>query len=101
MKRILSVVLGTAFAAILHGQTAEELVQKNLLAHGGVDKIKAIHSYRMKGHLQAGSFMAQVGTDSLAPNLIRQTLTVQGMTEIDAYDGSVGWKISPFEGRKD
>src|SRR5215471_6302602 len=55
----------------------------------------------MTGRLQSGSFQAQVGQDTMAPDLMRQTFTVQGMTEIDAYDGSVGWKISPFEGRKD
>jgi hypothetical protein len=101
MNRIVSLVLSTAFAATLDGQTAEELVQKNLLAHGGVEKIKAIKTFRMKGRLQSGSFMAQLGKDSMAPDMIRQTFTVQGMTEIDAYDGATGWKISPFEGRKD
>jgi len=101
MSRILSVILGTALAAILYGQTADELVQKNLLAHGGVEKLKSIKNYRMKGHMQAGSFMAKVGQDSMAPNMIRQTFTLQGMTEIDAYDGTVARKISPFEGRKD
>jgi len=88
-------------AALLHGQTAEELVDKNIRARGGIDKIKSIKSYRMTGRFQSGSFSAQVGRDALAPDMIRETFTVQGMTEIDAYDGSVGWKISPFEGRKD
>jgi hypothetical protein len=55
----------------------------------------------MTGRLQSGSFTAQVGRDAMAPDLRRDTFTVQGMTEIDAYDGAVGWKISPFEGRKD
>jgi hypothetical protein len=27
--------------------------------------------------------------------------TIQGMTQIQAYDGSVGWQISPFQGRRD
>lgn len=88
-------------AALLHGQTAEDLVEKNIRARGGIDKIKSIKSYRMTGRFQSGGFSAQVGRDSLAPDMIRETFTVQGMTEIDAYDGSVGWKISPFEGRKD
>jgi hypothetical protein len=86
---------------LLHGQTADELVRKNLLAHGGVDKIKSIKTLRMTGRLQSGSFTAQVGRDAMAPDLRRDTFTVQGMTEIDAYDGATGWKISPFEGRKD
>ena len=98
---ILRLTLAVAFALTLHAQTADELVRKNILAHGGIEKIKAIKSIRMTGRFQSGSFIAQVGRDSLAPNLIRSTFTLQGMTEIDAYDGATGWRISPFEGRKD
>ena len=101
MIRTSPLILYLAAAALLHGQTAEELVDKNIRARGGIDQIKSIKSYRMTGRFQSGSFSAQVGRDALAPDMIRETFTVQGMTEIDAYDGSVGWKISPFEGRKD
>ena len=101
MNRTLSLLLGLSCAVLLHGQTAEELVRKNLLAHGGIDQIKSVKTLRLIGRLQSGSFTAQVGSDAMAPDLRRETFTVQGMTEIDAYDGSTGWKISPFEGRKD
>jgi hypothetical protein len=100
MRRILF-LFGVSACAILSAQTAEELVAKNILAHGGVEKIRSIKTLRMTGRLQSGSFQAQVGQDTMAPDLMRQTFTVQGMTEIEAYDGSVGWKISPFEGRKE
>src|SRR6476659_10332979 len=35
------------------------------------------------------------------PNIVREEATLQGMTQIVAYDGTEGWKISPFGGRKD
>jgi len=37
----------------------------------------------------------------MRPNLVRETLTLQGMTIVQAYDGSTGWQIQPFGGRKD
>jgi hypothetical protein len=77
-------------------QTAEELVAKNLQAKGGVDKIKAIKSVRM-----IGSFKATVGTENKRPDMVRETFSVQGMTQVQAYDGSTGWQISPFGGRRD
>ena len=90
------------FCAVFAGaQTADELVAKNLAAKGGIEKIKAIKSFRMKAQLQEGGFKAQVGEDAAAPNKLRQTVTIQGMSQIEAYDGSTGWQISPFEGRKD
>ncbi len=102
MWRLLALAVALAgCSATTWSQTAEELVEKNTQAKGGMEKIKAIKSLRMTGRLQAGGFRAQVGKESKAPNLWRQTFTIQGMTGIDAYDGSTGWKISPFEGRKD
>ena len=102
MYRILrwTVVIAIA-AAMLQAQTAEELVRKNIQARGGIDKIKSIHSMRFSGRLQQGSFAAQTGRDAAAPDMVRETFTIQGMTAIQAYDGKTAWQISPFEGRRD
>jgi hypothetical protein len=91
-------VLCLATAAI--AQTADELVAKNLQARGGVDKIKAVNTVKMSGKAYVG-ISAGVAQTQKRANMIRQDFTIQGMTEIQAYDGSVGWQISPFEGRKD
>lgn len=88
-------------SANLFGQTSEELVAKNLQAKGGLDKIKAINSIRMTGSFDAGGFKATVGQESKRPGMVRETFSVQGMTQVQAYDGSSGWQISPFGGRKD
>src|SRR5579859_6460081 len=85
----------------LRGQTAEELVAKNLQAKGGIEKMKAIKSIRMTGQFESGGFKAAVGQESKRPEMLRETFTVQGMTQVQAYDGSSGWQISPFGGRKD
>jgi len=86
---------------IASAQTAEELVAKNTQAKGGIEKIKAIKTLRSVGNYQQGSFLAQVGQDAKEPDFVRETFTLQGMTQIQAYDGSTGWQISPFQGRKD
>jgi outer membrane lipoprotein-sorting protein len=81
--------------------TAEELVAKNIEAKGGLAKIKAIKTVRMSGRLQQGEFTALVAQEAKAPNQLRLMFTIQNMTQIQSYDGSVGWQISPFSGRKD
>jgi outer membrane lipoprotein-sorting protein len=93
--------LALAFPAFLFAQTAEELVARNVQARGGIEKIKAIKTLRITGRFQSGGFTAQVEQIAKAPNLLRQAFTVQGMSQITAVDGSTGWKVSPFEGRKD
>ena len=95
------VVAGVAFAALLSAQTAEELVSKNLQARGGIEKLKALHSLRMTGKMQQGSFSIQIGLDTMAPDLLRQNITIMGMTGMMAYDGATGWRMMPFGGRKD
>jgi hypothetical protein len=83
-------------------QTAEELVDKNIQAKGGMEKIKAIHSVHMTGKLTGGGgFTATVTQDGMRPNLVRETFSLQGMTGVQAYDGTVGWQIQPFGGHKD
>lgn len=83
-------------------QTAEELVSKNIQAKGGLDKIKAITSTRMTGKFDGGGgFTAKQTQDNRRSNLVYETFSLQGMTAITAYDGTSGWQIQPFGGKKD
>ncbi|HVH86317.1 MAG TPA: hypothetical protein VM912_06305 [Terriglobales bacterium] len=102
MRTALYVVFAVIFGvAASSAQTAEELVQKNLQAKGGIDKIKAVKSLKFTGKYQQGSFTAQVAEEAKAPDDLREMFTIQGMTQIQAYDGETGWQISPFQGRRD
>jgi hypothetical protein len=101
MRRIVVMLAVLACSATARGQTAEELVAKNTEAKGGIDKIKAIKTLRLTGRVQQDDFTAQIGQEAKALNLLRQTFTIQGMTAVQAYDGTVGWQIQPFGGRKD
>ena len=102
MRQAALILAVAAVAAFGHAQTAEELVNKNIEAKGGIDKIHAIKSIRMTGKLTAGGgFTAAIGQENLRPNLVRETFSLQGMTAVTAYDGTTGWQIQPFEGHKD
>lgn len=102
MRKLLSLVLGIASTAIIvQAQTAEELIAKNLEAKGGMQAIKAITSLKMTGKFQQGTFTATTEQDQKVPDDLRQTITIQGMTAVQAYDGKTGWQIQPFGGRKD
>jgi hypothetical protein len=88
--------------ARLHSQTADELIAKNIDARGGIEKMKAIKTLRATGKFEGGGgFTASVGQENQRPNLIRETFSLQGMTAVQAYDGSNGWQIQPFGGKKD
>jgi hypothetical protein len=88
-------------APLLSAQTVDEIIAKNLQARGGLTKIKAVQSMRATGKLTSGSFQAKFIQMNLRPNRVREEVVIQGMSQIDAYDGKIGWRVSPFEGRKD
>jgi hypothetical protein len=91
------------FAAGANAITAEELAQKNLEAKGGAAALQAVQSVRRSGKLVAysGQFILDIVETRQRPDSIRDDVSMQGLTQVQAYDGREGWKIDPFGGRKD
>jgi len=93
-----------AASSAASAMTAEELVAKNLEAKGGVDAIKAIDSLHAVGKMSfTGDFSVDLTLDQVISRKgkVRQEAALQGMTSVQAYDGTEGWQIQPFGGRKD
>jgi hypothetical protein len=103
MRHAVIVLLAVCcFGAVSHSQTADELIAKNIQARGGMEKMKAIKTMRVTAKFDGGGgFTASVGQENQRPNLLRETFKLQGMTAVQAYDGSAGWQIQPFGGKKD
>jgi len=89
-------------SGVSHSQTADELIAKNIEARGGLERIKAIKTIRFTGKIKGfGGRVMAMGAEKARPDLVRITATVQGMTAIQAYDGTTGWQVEPFGGKKD
>lgn len=85
------------------GYSAEELAAKNIEAKGGIEKLHAIRSVRLSGKLVLNGGMLQLDYMTLIkrPQSVRYEAQLQGMTQVQAFDGSQAWQINPFQGRKD
>jgi hypothetical protein len=82
--------------------TADEIIARYIKTAGGLDKIQAIRTLRRVGKFSTDDgFEAVVVQENSRPNFVREEFSVQGMTGINAYDGANGWKIDPFQGKKD
>ena len=83
--------------------TVDDLVAKNIEAKGGAAALKAIQTIRFEGRLVANQGQIELTYTEIKkrPGKVRTDAVLQGMTLVQAYNGSNGWKIFPIYGRKD
>jgi hypothetical protein len=83
--------------------TVDELVAKNIEAKGGATALHDLQSLRLNGKLLVQEGQIELGYLQIKkrPDEVRSEASLQGMTQIQAYDGKEGWRVSPFFGRKD
>jgi hypothetical protein len=103
MRRFLLGIIGLAlFAMPVSAQTAEEIVANYIKTVGGMDKIQAVKTLRRMGkYSEGGGFEAAILEENTRQGRVRQEFSIQGLTGIVAYDGKTGWKIQPWQGKKD
>jgi outer membrane lipoprotein-sorting protein len=88
-------------AGVVSAQTVDEIIAKNIEAKGGLAKIRAIQSIRITGNAEFGAMQAGFVLTQKRGNKMRNEISIQGMTMVQAYDGQNGWQIVPFTGKKD
>ena len=103
MHRVAAVLLLIVAAPTALAYTAAELAAKNVDAKGGIDKLNAIQSLRLSGRMLVNGGTIELGYSTLvkSPHFIRYEAQLQGLTQVQAYDGAQAWQINPFQGRKD
>ena len=101
-KALLIIGLFLSLAASASAQTVDEIISRYLKTVGGLDKIRAVKTLRRTGKfIGGGGFEALVVQENKRGNFVREEFSVLGMTAINAYDGNTGWKIEPWNGKKD
>jgi hypothetical protein len=97
----MALVLG-GVATAANAQTVDQIVNNYLKHIGGVDTIKSVKTLRRTGKfIGGGGFEAPVVQENKRSTAVREEFSLMGMTAITAYDGNTGWKIIPWNGKKD
>ena len=98
-----ALIAAKGFAQDKNQPTVDELVSKNIEAKGGADALHSLQSLRLSGKLLVNEGQIELAylQTKERPGELRTEATLQGMTQVEAYDGKEGWRISPFQGRKD
>ncbi|HEV1995690.1 MAG TPA: hypothetical protein VGR03_15265, partial [Candidatus Acidoferrum sp.] len=96
--RILCITLLLFLPLAAAAQTADEIVKKALDARGGVEKIKAVQSERVSGHVSfSGGMEGTFVVELKRPLKMHAEISIEGQKIIRVYDGkSSGWTVNPF-----
>lgn len=82
--------------------TVDEILAKNAEAKGGLAALSELQSVRFTGKMALGGGMeAPFVMTKKRAEMMRLEFTIQGMTGVQAYDGSKAWMVMPFMGKKD
>jgi outer membrane lipoprotein-sorting protein len=81
--------------------TSQSIVEKNIEARGGMDKIRSVQTLRMTGTMLVGDEKLPTTIEWKRPNKTRWEFEADGQTAIQVYDGKMGWTLMPFEGNLD
>jgi outer membrane lipoprotein-sorting protein len=103
MRKTLSLAAALLFAMSVFAAdlTVDEILAKNIEAKGGADKLRALQSVKLTGKLKMGPMEAPFVMLRSRPEKMKMEFTIQGMTGIQAYDGTSGWSVMPFMGKKE
>jgi hypothetical protein len=104
MRLVTLVVVGLCLPAQgALADSATDLLAKNLAARGGPGKLAAISSIQFNGKLIVpGDYeLTYRETRRRARGAALYQSSIQGLTLVQGFDGRVGWRINPFEGRRD
>jgi outer membrane lipoprotein-sorting protein len=83
-------------------ETADQIVARYVQSSGGIDKIRAVETLRRSGRsIRGGGIENPFVQVSKRPFQVREETTRAGQTGVVAFDGASGWKISPWQGKKD
>ena len=93
----------SALAQETKQMTADQLVAKNVEAKGGAEALHALQAVKVTGKMLVNGGQLELGyaQTKKRPGAVRSEVSLQGMTAVQAFNGREGWKISPFQGRKD
>ena len=98
-----ALTVSAVFALDQSPPTVDQLVAKNIEAKGGAAALHDLQTLRLTGKMlvQEGQIQLTFLQIKKRPDEARTEASLQGMTQIEAYDGKDGWRVSPFFGRRD
>ncbi|RXM51185.1 MULTISPECIES: histidine kinase [unclassified Chryseobacterium] len=96
MKKIIYLVLFTVTSSLCYGQTAKEIIDKNIELSGGLTNWKLLNSVLLQGKVVLGiKDEYPIKIYQQRPNLTKTIIVIEGKeTAIEGFDGNKGYAMN-------
>ncbi|MBD2702414.1 DUF4292 domain-containing protein [Spirosoma sp. BT702] len=97
-KQLITFVALVALPVLTFAQTADEIIEKNIAATGGADKIAAVKTFQFDQSISIMGMDMTGKSTVVVDKSIRNDVTVMGQQMTTVVDGDKGWTINPMQG---
>lgn len=97
---LLAGLLLFANSGIVKAQTVDEIIEQNIKALGGLEKINSIKNVAIEMNVETMGMQVKVNSWRERPNRHRTETDLQGKKSIQFFNGTEGWALNPFTGRE-
>lgn len=97
-KQLIALVALVAIPALTFAQTADEIIDKNIAALGGADKIAAVKTVQYDQSMNIMGMDMTGKTTIVVGKSLRNDISVMGQQITQVVDGDKGWAINPMQG---
>ncbi len=101
---VLALTTATAAVAAPANLSAEQIIDKNIAARGGLAAWRGVKTLTVEGQLDAGgttNHQLPYVLKQKRPHKSRLEIVFKDQTSVQVYDGTQGWKLRPFLNRND
>ncbi|HEY3129352.1 MAG TPA: hypothetical protein VGL91_07835 [Acidobacteriota bacterium] len=95
-KNLLPITLVPLLGIALQGATSnvDELIQKNIDARGGLQRIRAVKTMKMSGAILVRGTKGKFTLLLKRPHFVRMEMYAEGSAVVQAYDGTTAWSMN-------
>ena len=97
-KQLITLVALVAIPAFSFAQTAQEIIDKNISAVGGADKLAAVKSVSYDQGMNVMGMDLTGKSTVVVGKSLRTDISVMGQQITTVVDGDKGWTINPMQG---
>ncbi|UFH54130.1 LolA family protein [Spirosoma sp. KNUC1025] len=97
-KQLINLVALVAIPALTFAQTADEIIDKNIAALGGADKVASVKTLQYDQNMSIMGQELTGKTSIVVGQSYRSDMSIMGQQITQAFDGDKGWMINPMMG---